>query len=797
MRILGSILLVWIGFVGLAGVAQASHIVGGNVILSPGSQTGLYKITVILYYDAKSSDPNAEQEELTVSFFRKKDNVRLDDLRLTRTLKEPLTYSNPGCAQARNIETNVVQFSAEIRLRPDQYNDPEGYYLSWERCCRSSDVLNIRSAGVSSLVLYTEFPALSIPNSSPVFSPANGEIICQNTAYRFESGATDADGDRLRYRLETPFNSTRPPFGIDPLAPASAGPYPRSQWAPGFSTTTPIPGSPGLTIDENTGTINLTPTQTGLFIYRVAVEEYRNGKKIGEVHRDYQVLVIDCSNENPPPVSLTEALFPPNSSVSNGPSMVEIGICRGDTISLKAEANSQWLYQWQRNGTNINKAIGPAILITQEGVYTVVKSFTDRCTNSSTLGENISVKFRSPDSIKITPGPKATICEGSTIDLTLNVGNIDWNFRWRKDGNIVPGVTGSTMPQIAAAGTYIVDATNSQTGCITADTVQISLNPSPQALLTTPISEFCEGDSIRLQANQAPNLAYTWYKDRTPLPGVLSAAYSIRNGGIYSVEVRDTLTGCNQRSDSVSILMTAIPTVLFDSIPPLCGQINARLSLTAAPSGGTFAGTGVSGTTFDASKAGIGSHLITYIYNSPNGCVSTKSQTIQVLTAPRVQLGNSKSILAGESVALRSSVTPGATYAWSPPDGLSNAAIPEPEATPQQTTTYRLRVSTATGCYSEEDITVTVYPLIETPNGFTPNGDGINDTWELKDINAFPHSEVIIFNRYGREVFRSKGYAQAWDGRWNGENLPSATYNYIIKLHPEIKDRSGSVTIFR
>jgi gliding motility-associated-like protein len=797
MKILRGFLLVWIGLIGLAGLTEASHIVGGNVMVSPGSQAGLYKVTVILYYDANSSDPNAEQNELTVSFFQKKDNARLNDLLLPRIKKEPLTYSNPGCAQARNIKTNVVQFSAEIRLSPDQYNDPEGYYVSWERCCRSGDILNIRSAGTSSLVLYTEFPALSVLNSSPVFQPANGEIVCRNTPYQFESGATDANGDKLRYRLETPFNSTRPPFGIDPLAPASAGPYPRSQWASGFSTDTPIPGSPGLTINENTGTISLTPTQTGLFIYRVAVEEYRNGKKIGEVHRDYQVLVIDCSDENSPPVSLTQALFPPNTSVTNGEAMTEIGICRGDTISLKAEVNNRWFYQWQRNGANIDKAIGPNILITQEGTYSVVKSFADRCSNARTLGENLNVKFRSPDDVKITPGPLAAICEGSTIDLTINVGGNSWDLKWKKDGKALPGVTGNIIPQIAAAGIYIVNATNLTTGCVTADTVNVKLNARPQALVTAPISEFCEGDSVRLQVSQAPNLAYTWYKEQAQLPGVLSASRSVRTGGLYSVEVRDTLTGCNQRSDYVPILVKAVPTVLFDSIPPLCGQINTRLSLSASPSGGTFTGTGINGTTFDARKAGTGSHLITYVYNAPNGCLKSRSQTINVVTAPRAQVGNDKAILAGESVVLRSSVTPGAEYKWSPLDGLTNAAIPEPVATPQQTTTYRLRVSTANGCYSEGDITVTVFPIIETPNGFTPNGDGVNDTWELKDINAYPTCEVIIFNRYGREIFRSRGYTQPWNGRWNGEALPSATYNYIIKLHPEIKDRSGSVTIFR
>lgn len=797
MKILRGVLLVWIGLLGLTGLVHASHIVGGNVVVSPGSQAGLYKVTVVLYYDANSSDPNAEQSELTVSFFRKKDHARLNDLRLPRVKKEPLTYSNPGCAQARNIKTNVVEFSAEIRLSPDQYNDPEGYYVSWERCCRSGDILNVRSAGTSSLVLYTEFPPLSVVNSSPVLRQANGEILCRNTPYQFESGATDTDGDELKYRLETPFNSTRPPFGIDPLAPATAGPYPKSEWASGFSTNTPVPGTPGLGINAKTGTINLTPTQTGQFIYRVVVEEFRNGKKIGEVHRDYQILVIDCSNENPPPVALTEALFPPNTSVANGEAVIEIGICRGDTVSLTAEASTRWFYQWQRNGTNIEKATGPKIQITQEGTYTVVKSFADRCGNARTLGENIKVSFRSPDSVKITPGPKAEICEGSKVDLIVNVGGNNWDLSWKKDGKTLPGVTGNIIPQIGTAGMYIVNAKNLQTGCVTADTVSVNLNARPQATLTAPRAEFCEGDSVRLQVSEAPNMAYTWYKDQAPLPGTVSATRTVTTSGKYVVEVRNALTGCSQRSDSVNILVKAIPTILFDSIPPICGQTNSRLTLEATPAGGTFTGTGVTGTTFDPRKAGIGSHVISYVYNAPNGCVASRSRTVDIVTGPRAQVSNGKAILKGESVVLRSSVSPNAEYSWSPPAGLNNPNIPEPVATPEQTTTYRLRVTITRGCFSESDVTVTVFPIIKTPTGFTPNGDGINDTWELADIDAYPDCEVIIFNRYGREVFRSKGYTQPWDGRWNGEPLPAADYNYIIKLHPEIPNRSGSVRIIR
>lgn len=775
--------------------ALASHIVGGNLVLAP-KGGGLYTVCVVLYYDANSSDPNAEQNELTVSFFRKKDHVRLDDLSLKRISKAPLAFSNPGCAQARNLKLNVVKFAADIRLDPARYNDAGGYYLSWERCCRSGDVGNLQRAGTSSLVLYAEFPPVSVGNSSPVFRPANGEILCLNTPYQFESGASDSDGDELRYRLETPFNSTRPPYGIDPLAPSTAGPYPKSEWASGFSSANAVPGNPALQLDSRTGSLRITPTKTGLFVYRVVVEEYRNDRKIGEVHRDYQLLVMDCSSENPPPVALTEALYPPGTSIVQSDTLIEVGICQGDTLALRAEQDSRWRYQWQRNGSNLDNATGPAITITQEGVYTVVKTFADRCANSRVLGEKFEVKYRLPDQVQITPGPKASMCEGTPLDLSLNVDGAGWTFQWKKDGTLLNGSTQISLTGVREAGLYTVHATNNATGCVATDTVSVSLGARPEARIITPAASLCEGDSLLLRANEGPHFVYTWFRNSTPLSPT-GPSNRVREAGLYVVEVRDTVSGCERRSEALQIAVNPVPGVLFDSIPPLCGQGGARLSLSATPAGGVFSGKGIEGTIFDARVAGLGNHSVTYTYSTPSGCSSVRTRTVQVVAAPRVQLGLRKAILQGDSILLRSSVTAGASYQWSPPEGLSSTTVAEPIASPVETTTYRLRVSTASGCYSENEVTVDVFPALKIPNGFTPNGDGANDLWTLENGEAYPDCEVSVFNRWGNRVFHSVGLGKEWDGKLDNQDLPAATYYYVIKPHPSLPVRSGSISLFR
>ncbi|WP_373515119.1 gliding motility-associated C-terminal domain-containing protein [Persicitalea sp.] len=778
--------------------ANASHVIGGNITITPkNNQTGVYSVCATLYYDANSTDPNAEQSEITVSFFRMVDNARLTDLRLKQTSKQPLPFTNPGCAASRNLKINVVQFCADIRLTPSEYAEQKGFYVTWERCCRSADIGNIKGAGTSSLVLYTEYPPVSTANRSPVFGAANGEVLCRNTPYTFESGATDPDGDELRYRLDTPFNSTRPPFNIDPLAPSTAGPYPKSEWADGFGPANPVPSKPAFSLDPKTGTVRLTPTETGLFVYRVVVEEYRQGRKLGEVHRDYQLLVIDCNNENPPPVAIEDALLPPGASIAEGDSLIEVGICRGDAISLKAETNPQFAYQWQRNGVNIENAKGSAITIMQEGVYNVVKTFADRCGNASTLGEKFGVKYKSQEEVKITPGPKASVCEGAPLDLSLNVGGAGWSFSWQKDGSVLPGATFSTLAGVTEAGTYVVKAANIVTQCVGSDTVTVRLNALPPAKVTAPSQEICQGDSILLQANAAPNYTYVWYQNEFPQPNPIGPSNLVKKEGLYSVEISDTTTGCSRRSDTLYVKVKPIPEVLFDSLPDVCGQADARLPLRATPAGGTFSGKGVSGTTFDASKAGLGNHPVVYTFRAPNGCIAATTRTARVTSAPRAFLGTKKVIVQGDSLQIRSSVTEGATYAWSPPLGLSNTSVAQPVASPEQTTTYRLRVSTTDGCFSEAEIMVEVLPPVKIPNGFTPNGDGTNDTWEIENSAAYTDCEVNIFNRWGNKVFSSKGYDKDWGGQFNNEDLPAATYYYVIKLHPDLAVRSGSVTIFR
>ena len=84
------------------------------------------------------------------------------------------------------------------------------------------------------------------------------------------------------------------------------------------------------------------------------------------------------------------------------------------------------------------------------------------------------------------------------------------------------------------------------------------------------------------------------------------------------------------------------------------------------------------------------------------------------------------------------------------------------------------------------------------PEAFSPNGDLINDVWNIGNIDAFPKVEITIYNRWGQSVWRSEyGYPYPWDGKSNGVNLPIDSYHYIIDLNNGSKPIAGEITIVR
>jgi gliding motility-associated-like protein len=82
-------------------------------------------------------------------------------------------------------------------------------------------------------------------------------------------------------------------------------------------------------------------------------------------------------------------------------------------------------------------------------------------------------------------------------------------------------------------------------------------------------------------------------------------------------------------------------------------------------------------------------------------------------------------------------------------------------------------------------------------NVLSPNGDGKNDAWTVKDIQLYPNNTVTIYDRAGRAVYSKKGYNNDWDGTLKGAPLAQGTYFYIIDLGPGYETLKGFITILK
>ncbi|MBO0936834.1 gliding motility-associated C-terminal domain-containing protein [Fibrella sp. HMF5335] len=298
----------------LPGLATATHIVGGEIELQylGAGKAYTHRINLNLYFDDILGNPGANDQTVVLGIFRKRDGAFLSGIELPRVSSDIIDYSVPSCS-VPDLRTRLIRYGLDVTLNPTAFNDPGGYYISWERCCRNSSISNITDPGGAGSTFYLEFPAISngsqtVYNSSPVFNRATGDYICLNTPFAFNFSATDPDGDSLVYRLVTPLNGYSTRATPNPARPASAfenpqffpGPYPAISWETGYSVSNEIPGVAPLRVNPRTGILTVTANKLGLYVFSVEVTEYRKGVAIGLVRRDFQLKVVDCQKNDPP-----------------------------------------------------------------------------------------------------------------------------------------------------------------------------------------------------------------------------------------------------------------------------------------------------------------------------------------------------------------------------------------------------------------------------------------------------------------------------------------------------------------
>lgn len=179
-----------------------------------------------------------------------------------------------------------------------------------------------------------------------------------------------------------------------------------------------------------------------------------------------------------------------------------------------------------------------------------------------------------------------------------------------------------------------------------------------------------------------------------------------------------------------------------------------------------------------------------------NVCPIPVQSTAVAITIQSVQVdaGNNITVPTGSTVQLNGS-TNASSWAWSPPFLVSDTSALNPFATVDETTTFAL-TATENGCSNTAYVTIIVDDLLDIPNTFSPNGDNVNDSWEIDGLELYPDNQMAIFTRWGQKVFQTAAYSKA--KMWDGENHAEGVYYFVLDLNDSNGTQyKGTITLIR
>lgn len=405
------------------------------------------------------------------------------------------------------------------------------------------------------------------------------------------------------------------------------------------------------------------------------------------------------------------------------------------------------------------------------------------------------------------------LCEGESgsfnLSSTVSAGYDDPVYQWQEFvGNNWVNIAGETTTQTtrvftnALSGLYQYRLAVAENGNINSAncrvssatlTINVNAKPTPTA---TNSGAACEGSNVQLNVDQGVSFEWTGpnsFSSTLQNPQVTNVTTA--STGTYQVTVTNA-AGCVA---STSTQLNVLP-VVNSNINITNTTICENQSVNLVASGGTsytwLPTESLSNPTI-ANPIASPKQTTKYTVTISNGaCSETKEVTVIVLKNAIANAGEDKKMLVSQSVVLQGAVSgDNITYLWSPADYLDDPTKLNPIATPPTDITYTLTVQSSCNT-STDDVFVKVYPKIEIPNTFTPNGDGINDNWNIPSISAFEKPRLQVINRNGQLVYETRD-AKPWDGKLDGKNVPVGVYYYNLYLNEDFKLYSGWVMLTR
>ncbi len=770
---------------------DAYHIVGGD-FTAKWVGGNFFEITMNMYRDCAGNGSTFDGA-INIAVYDKVTDVQQQFFVMSLTAIKPLKYTGNLCSPPPQVCVEMGTYITTVTI-PD---NPNGYYLIWERCCRNSAVVNLVAPDAVGMGFYLEIADPALQNSSPVFLNDPLPYMCINQPFTYNFGGWDADGDSLSFSFDTPLDgghtssATPNPFsnlgpGALNLIPVSA-PYFDVTWGPGYGINNIINGNPTLTINPVTGQMTAIPQSVGLYAMAVEMKEWRNGVVIGLVRRELEFIVITCSGNNVPNVTTTAQPIANN--------LYEINA--GDSLCFTINATDP----------------KDSLFITHSGdVFPGGSSGAPYALTADTAGnKNVSTTFC-----------WVPICnQASTIPYKVRFTVLDNGcplpVTQYFDFEILVKRPDSIKPPMLLCSQFI-----------DAKTIKFYWGN------TKPLDKFFSRFLIYRSANGAAftlidsvsNPSQNFYIDSTAFNNTVND-YCYYLNGITSCDdvgkTSDTLctsahlnTKINQIG-SVSVAEQNKITIAWKHFP--YGPFSTFNIYKKVDS--------------DTTTFNLWRTLLFPTYDSIydyDVTTDSRSYSYKITNSDYCDNLSLESNL-GKSILLRGTSAPfeNKIYFTRYQDWAAGVRTYEVYRKKDDTAPFELLNAITDTIYVDKKLDITggnfIYKIkaienslgvpevswsneieliqlsqVYIPNAFTPNGDGLNDTWKPAVVFVKDYT-LYIFNRWGQIVFESGNEMQSWDGTIKGIDCQMDTYLYKLKYSGydsnDVIQKVGSVTLVR
>ena len=477
----------------------------------------------------------------------------------------------------------------------------------------------------------------------------------------------------------------------------------------------------------------------------------------------------------------------PNANAGN-----DVAICTGSSTTLTATGGTT--YSWTpTTGLNNSNIASPIASPTVNTTYTVTVTDGNGCVNT--------------DDVVVTVNPLPTVSAGndqticSATPTQLQATGTATTYDWFVLGNPTPVSTGATLNVTPSSTTQYVLRGTDAAGCISWDTVLVSVDPTPIARFSA--GDICQGNAMTFINTSSGGVNYEWdfgdpmSSSNTSM--IFEPLHTYQDSGTYTVTlIVSTAIGC---ADTVTnqVRVNYVPSPNFDGGQPGCPPVMATFRNTSSDYNPSYTYTWVFG---DGKSLTSNDTTVTYtytksgIYNvalrvlTPEGCSNQliRNAYIEVYPMPIADFVADPSIttIYDPEITFSDRSTGADLWFWNFGDGTGAIEQnPRHVYTDTGSFTVWLRVENINGCTDSIPKTILIRDVFTffAPNAFTPDGDGVNEAF-IPQGYAIDYDQytLYIFDRWGELIYETNDYFAGWDGTYQGSLVETETYVWKVEL---------------